>query len=511
MIFFIFFFIPSCIEAQIIINEFLPYPQSGYPEWIELHNPDSIFTFSTPMIWIEDASNRSRIEQIDIPPLGYLILCRDTALLKRTIGPIFCQLKQSSLPTLNNTSDKIKIRNQDSILIDSIFYLFRKEFRGKSMERYDINIIRDSLLLSQDPKGHTCGFMNACNPQDNDLVIESIQSRNKSIDIMLLNNGGRIIHDISIIISSDSIIKLVISKLEPKERSTLNIPINDNFLSKGMNHMNIESTHSDSDPRPYNNNGIFSHYRSFPRKSIMINEINVFEHVFPEYIEFRIMDTTLSLSDGYACILGNDTIDLQVEEFSEYVLMTKHDNWNIPSNISTLYHSGLAISNSGSIIQIIDPNGFVIDSIDYTHYINQYSSYMTNHSLEYIDSLHGGSWFVSTSEHGGTPGEINSRLIKIQDRQREFRLQKCRSQFSDCEEVQILHPFTIGIYSCDLYSLDGFYIKSIIMDKLISGEETYTLPDLAEITPSAYVLMHIVRDYYGTEIIRGISTFIKRN
>lgn len=512
MKFFIYLLVPVCIQAQIIINEFMPYPQTGNLEWIELHNPDSLFAFTSSMIWIEDATSKSRIENVHIPPLGYLIICRDTTLLKHTIGFVSCQLRQSSLPTLNNTYDKIKIRNQDSIIIDSIAYVFKKEFRGKSMERYEISRKKDSLTISISPTGHTCGFINACNPQDHDLLIESIIGQNDEISITLYNNGNSMLHDLSIIIITDSSRnQKYIPTLESKGRVKLNISMNDIHLSRGLNEIYLESIHSEQDPRPYNNNGIFSHYQSFPKRSIIINEINAFEHTYQEYVELRIMDSSLLLIDGYACIIGTDTIALQVEEASEYVLLTKDNKWSIPSNATKVFHQGLALSNSGSIIQIIDPNGFVIDSIDYTPHIKQYGNYLSNHSLEYIESLDGGNWFISLIEHGGSPGEPNSRINQRERKGSAFRLMKCTHRNTDCKEIHIIHPFTIGIYSCDMYTLDGFHVQSIIVEKLISGDDIYSLPVIVDISPSAYILVHTIRNYFGTDTLREITPFIKRN
>lgn len=503
--------IPACIHAQIIISEFMPYPHAGYPEWIELHNPDSVFPFSST-IWIEDATSRSRIENISIPALGYLVICRDTVLLHSTIGLIDCPMVQSSLPTLNNSSDKIKIRNHDSILIDSIAYVFKKEFRGKSMERFGNSQKQDSLSISLNPKGNTCGFINACNPMDDDLVIESIVGDTTAIIITLHNNGHAILRDIKItIFAGISMIQKQIVELQRNEHQAIKCFLNDIQISKGMNHITIQSMHALEDPRTYNNNGQFFFYQSFPPKSIIINEINVTDNNFPEYVELRILDKNLVLSEGYACIIGKDTIDIAMEDSLEYILLTKESSAFITSNACMIYSQGLSISNAGTTIQIIDPNGLVLDSIDYAPLINQFSAYIPKHSLEFIDSLNGGTWFVSTHEQGGTPGFMNSKISTLRERKSEFRLQTCTHQFTNCQEVYIQHPFTIGVYSCDIFTLDGLFVTSIIMDKLISGESICTLPESNEISPSVYILLHTIRDFYGTEIIQGVSPFIKRN
>ena len=61
------FLFPFIANSQIIINEFMPNPLSGNPEWIEFHNTDSANTFSIELLWIEDATNRVKVENIVIP------------------------------------------------------------------------------------------------------------------------------------------------------------------------------------------------------------------------------------------------------------------------------------------------------------------------------------------------------------------------------------------------------------------------------------------------------------
>ncbi len=512
MRFIIIIFIPACIHAQIIISEFMPYPHAGQPEWIELHNLDSIYSFTAQHIWIEDASSRTRIENISIPPLGFLVICRDTMLLHNSIGLIDCPILQFSLPTLNNASDKIKIRNQDSILFDSIAYVFKKEFRGKSMERYTFSQKQDSLCISLNPKGNTCGFTNACNPLNNDLLIESIIGDTEAIIITIHNNGHTILRDITIrIISDTSLIQKQITELKRGENQAIKIYVHDIQFTKGMNQISIESMHALEDPRTYNNNGQFFFYHSYPKRSIIINEINVTENNYPEFVELRILDNSLVLSEGYACIIGRDTIDISMEESTEYVILTKEISEHISASTNIIYSKGLTISNAGTIIQILDPNGLVLDSIDYAPLINQYGEYIPTHSLEFIESLNDGTWFVSTHEQGATPGFMNSKIIHKPENKSVFRIDKCSQRFTNCKEIYIEHPFTIGIYSCDVYTLDGVFVISLIMDKLISGEYICPLPESNELSPSIYVLLHTIRDYYGSDTLQGVSTFIKRN
>jgi len=505
------FLFPFIVNSQIIINEFMPNPLSGNPEWIELYNSDSANNFSIAVLWIEDATNRVKIENIDIPSREYLIITRDTNTLKNSVNPIQCKLRQAVLPTLNNSKDKIILRNQDSTILDSIAYTISKEQKGKSLERYKNLSSSNDLKTSIDPKGHTCGFINSILPLDNDLQLRSIFVNDDSIYFRLYNNGNIPIQDIQIIVSTGtSYVKSYLDILNTHQLSEIGISVSELQISKGMNQISIISSHLFEDPRLYNNNGVFEFYQSFPNRSIIINEINVHDNNFPEFIEIRILDNSINLQDGYTCIIGRDTIDLSLEDSSEYVLITKETDQRLSEQVC-IYDNGFSLSNEGRNIQIIDPNGIIIDSINYDYLIHKYSSYLPNSTFEYIDSLNGGTWFISMHEIGGTPGKMNSPIYSSNTKDITIEYEGCNGTYLNCQQIRINQPFTIGIYSCDVYTLDGFYISSIFVDKLIPSETVFPFFNMIDLPSSVYILVHRIKDYQGNDSISKITPCIKRN
>ena len=505
------FFFPFIANSQIIINEFMPYPLSGNPEWLELYNPDSINTCFIATLWIEDATNRVKIEDIVIPPKEYLIITRDTNTLKNTVNPIQCLLRQAVLPTLNNSKDKIILRNQDSTVIDSIAYSISKEQKGKSLERYKNSTSSNDLITTIHPNGHTCGFINSILPLENDLQLRSIFINDDSIYFRLYNNGNIPIQDIQIIVSTGtSNVKSYLDILMTHQISEIGISVSELQISKGMNQISITSSHLLEDPRLYNNNGVFEYYQSFPNRSIIINEINVHDNYFPEFIEIRVLDNSINLQDGYTCIIGRDTIDLSLEDTSEYILITKEPD-TILLEHSCIYDNSFSLSNEGIRIQIIDPNGLIIDSINYDYLILKYSSFLPNSSFEYSDSLNGGTWFISMNELGGTPGKMNSLIQSSNTKDITIEYEGCNGTYMNCQQIRIKQPFTIGIYSCDVYTLDGFFISSIFVDKLIPTETVFPFFDMIDLPSSAYILVHRIKDYQGIDSISKITPFIKRN
>ena len=489
----------------------MPYPLSGNSEWIELYNTDSTKIFSKAVLWIEDATNRIKVENIDIPPKEYLIITRDTNTLKNSVHPIQCILRQAVLPTLNNSKDKIILRNQDSTVIDSIAYTISKEQKGKSLERYKNSTSSNDLITTIHPNGHTCGFINSLIPLDNDLQLRSIFINDDSIYFRLYNNGNIPIQDIQIIVSTGtSNVKSYLDILMTHQISEIGISVSELQISKGMNQISITSSHLLEDPRLYNNNGVFEYYQSFPNRSIIINEINVHDNYFPEFIEIRVLDNSINLQDGYTCIIGRDTIDLSLEDTSEYILITKEPD-TILLEHSCIYDNSFSLLNEGIRIQIIDPNGLIIDSINYDYLILKYSSFLPNSSFEYSDSLNGGTWFISMNELGGTPGKMNSLIQSSNTKDITIEYEGCNGTYMNCQQIRIKQPFTIGIYSCDVYTLDGFFISSIFVDKLIPTETVFPFFDMIDLPSSAYILVHRIKDYQGIDSISKITPLIKRN
>jgi len=292
--------------------------------------------------------------------------------------------------------------------------------------------------------------------------------------------------------------------------SEIGISVSELQISKGMNQISITSSHLLEDPRLYNNNGVFEYYQSFPNRSIIINEINVHDNYFPEFIEIRVLDNSINLQDGYTCIIGRDTIDLSLEDNLEYVLITKEPDTRLLEH-SCIYDNSFSLSNEGIRIQIIDPNGLIIDSINYDYLIHKYSSYLPNASFEYSDSLNGGTWFISMNELGGTPGKMNSPIQSSNTKDITIEYEGCNGSFMNCQQIRIKQPFTIGIYSCDVYTLDGFFISSIFVDKLIPTETVFPFYDMIYLPSSAYILVHRIKDYQGIDSISKITPFIKRN
>jgi hypothetical protein len=166
--------------GDLIINEIFadPAPQIDLPsvEFAEIYN-SSGQTLSLKNWKFADPSSSANLGEITIAPNSYLILCAkaDTAEYKK-FGQV---LGLSPWPSLNNSSDVVKLINPSNTVIDSVAYseswyrTTAKKAGGWTLERID-PISRCSGLFnwsaSIDNSGGTPGRKNSIYSKDYDLL-----------------------------------------------------------------------------------------------------------------------------------------------------------------------------------------------------------------------------------------------------------------------------------------------------------------------------------------------------
>ncbi len=191
-------FINHLCTAKLIVSELMPAPSGNEPEWVELfNNSNQLISFDT--LYISDPSKELKLSNFILQPSQYSIITKDSAILKsiRTI-PDSAVIYQISMPTLNNTTDYLLIRNNDA-LIDSVYYDMKWGEPGKSIERLDYDLPADNVAnisASTDPTGSTAGRLNSNQkiyvPQNSDFLINEVMydvSENGSEYIELYNRS----------------------------------------------------------------------------------------------------------------------------------------------------------------------------------------------------------------------------------------------------------------------------------------------------------------------------------
>ncbi|HCI72775.1 MAG TPA: hypothetical protein DHV30_20155, partial [Balneola sp.] len=107
--------------GDIIINEFLKDPPGALEEYVELKNTSS--RLLNLKDWkLGDNGTLSTISDQDLAifPDSFVVITSDTAALKSVFGNVYAT--QVSLPAFNNTTDQIRLYDENGATIDSLEY-----------------------------------------------------------------------------------------------------------------------------------------------------------------------------------------------------------------------------------------------------------------------------------------------------------------------------------------------------------------------------------------------------
>jgi hypothetical protein len=166
-IFILLFIFYQKVNCQIVINEIFPEPLTNDPEWIELYNY-STENFNDELIYLSDAVSTKTISlSSPIQSNSYFLITPDSSTLKKKYSdvlPINTLIIQAKIPSLNNTTDILVLRNKDSLVIDSVYYDMKWGSRDVSLERRDclkLAVTNDNLIKSNAAIGATPGFENS--------------------------------------------------------------------------------------------------------------------------------------------------------------------------------------------------------------------------------------------------------------------------------------------------------------------------------------------------------------
>lgn len=437
-------------QAQVVINEILPVPPAGEPEWVELYN-GSDSTADLTGWWLTDLRTAARLPAFRLPARGYAVLSRDTTALREVRHvPNGAFLLEIRLPTLNNTSDALTLRRADSALIDSLFYSMRWGKSVVSLERRSAEApawSADNLAPCEAPGGATPGALNSVTPVPKDYRLLEFRLATPTSFLLAAENAGterqgRASCLLWVDRNRDSLLtaeelrwQQEIPELIPGQRWEHSVPADSLWegLPEGWYICQVV-VQLPGDARNWNDTLRRRFYRSVALPSLRFNEI--LSDPAPGGAEF------VELVN-----IGSDTLTLEGWKLHDWS-PSRSDTVSItaplrlPPNgfavvawdsaLVTLYpqlrtHPGfvlgkgtLTLNNAGDVLVLRDPNGVVVDSLAYStdwHDPALSSTQRRGRSLEklhpLLPSADRSSWSSSASAAGATPGEPNSIAVPL--------------------------------------------------------------------------------------------------
>ena len=403
--------------GDVIINEFLKDPDNDLPEYVELRNTSSKFiNLQNWMIGDNSSINTLTTQNFTLLPDSFVVVTSDTAALKNIFGEVYAL--QTSLPSLNNTTDQIRLLNNNSTTLDSLEYTPEWGGDDVALERREADVasvFRENWGDSPNPLTGTPGKQNEVQQDNTAPVLENSFAVNDTRITLVYNER----------VASSSAQNTDNYSITPS-LTIASISVNENevILNFSTNLQN-ETTYSitinnqqDIFGNTLAETSIDVRYLEFSASEpsdIVINEIlyqKVNENT-PEFIElFNRSDNNFDLSNWTISDAANNTATLPEGtslESGSYLVLT--DRMAFASTLSNgLFLSGFpSLNDNGDGIILKTESEVTIDSLFYTE---QFGGNEDGISAEKQDpngaSNDANNWSSNTSQSGNSAGVENS-------------------------------------------------------------------------------------------------------
>lgn len=506
----LFSLISETLLSDVIVNEVQPAPIGNEPEWLEIYNPTDE-DFELRDTYINDATNSLvRIPDFNIKSKKYAVLTKDsTALKQRRSIPWDCKIINiSKLPTFNNTTDLIVIRRSDSTIIDSVYYDIKWGKTGISLERKDWSkpaISNENWSASCSPDSATAGYENCNAVKDYSATVSLSRDKDLNLNFNIINTGRKPLSGINYDAYSDINNDGQFSNSERiSEGVVLTIP-KDNDLQLSILYNDLEKIL----PRKGKFKSVyyltmnsrkdtlfklfFDFYISYTFNSVKFNEI-MFDvsKENSEYLEFyNSTDDSINLYGWFIANKQNraksDTFritnDILVEPKGYFLIAFDTLIYNkfpylLANKNVVAKKSGYNLLAAGDKLIIADPNGMIIDSVNYEPAMHLPSLPIKKDvSLEKINvnliSYDIKSWTSSRDELGGTPSRPNSIFESVNS---EGFLSANPNPFSPFSQgsdskTEILFelPFNDALINIKIFDASGYFVFEPVNNRVSSS------------------------------------------
>jgi hypothetical protein len=505
---------PACLvmgavlgTTDIRLNEIMYAPTSPEPEWIELINRGSE-PVNLKKWQLSDASPARHLlpaNDIIVQPGGFLILTRDSSVLRGFRGPVACSvISVPGFPSLNNGGDAVVLLDMQGNVVDSLTYLpgWGGNDGGRSLER------RDADAASSDPStwgtclsaaGATPGLPNSIRRLSLDLSISVLYLPVGTVDTVVVtvrNDGRNPVNGFDILLyddrnldsvgTSDELATSVAPAVSLSPGDSVRVPLAVT-LSSGV-HRLIAVAEFPADERFENNRAICDAMKSFSRGVLLVNEIMAEpgsgRSEYAELVNTSAYDVDVkgwSLTDltGSAGRSVISAVSRRIHP-GEYLVVAADSSLfrqfpglaGVDSRLVVIFPGGhLSLNNDGDAVVIKDVDEVTIDSVLYSSsWHNPDLASHVGRSLERISptvaSGDGYNWGTCVDASGGTPCRRNS--LSVSSSPARARLSFAPNPFSPdgdgYDDVIVIHyemPLQTSIVNVKIFDIQGRLIRRL--------------------------------------------------
>ncbi|MCS6818390.1 MAG: lamin tail domain-containing protein, partial [Chitinophagales bacterium] len=424
---------------DVVINEIMPDPEPsvGLPnvEYVELYNRTN-FPINLNGWRFSDRSSTAVLPNVFIPAKGFAVIVRkDSAAFFKSLGAVVAEV--NTLPSLNNTSDSISLRDPTGQIIHSLVYYDAwygddtKKQGGYSLELRNPNnpcAAEGNWLGSTDETGGTPGKSNSVFDPNlslefrvgNAFFISTVSIRvffNQAADVVSASNPQHYVLDAGYgnpqtvvfdSVAGNNVLLLYNQPFDTTRIYQLTVSSVKNCVSSGINATTL----------------LLAFPRVADRYDIIITEIMAdpdppVQLPNREYLElYNRSNKAISLKNW---ILGKPTTktDAKLPDIlmmpGAYLLVCaatavgEFSPFTFPAGVSSFP----SLTNTGDAIYLKDERGNLIHYVEYNDsWYRDNNKKSGGYSLEMIDVNFpcGGAfnWTASNSATGGTPGAPNA-------------------------------------------------------------------------------------------------------
>ena len=412
-----------------VLNEFIPQPISGLPEFVEIVNMNSD-TVDLKNWRITDSNEGLNfgLGSVSIAMGEYVVIAADSTLVDSVPNGVPYLTPGGGFPTLNNSGDEIRIFDPFNTLIDSLFYSSTWGInQGISLEKYytiDSSHIQVNWAPSTSLFGFTIGALNAVTPaiingtllSENIYYSPSIPTETDEVimSVPILNSGTSIFSGMVQVFSNNVMINQSgINSGNIGDTVLVNISIG--TFNSGFNEMSL-SLIVENDENENDNTGLDTLKIRYPFGTILINEFmsapNNDQSEFVELFAFQNLDMIeWSISDNHLDPVYLNTISVSSGDF--IVVLSDSNMMDILDGDAHLFFpfNFPSLNNSGDGIYLFDHTASVIDSLNYDAEWPLTGERSTEKIRQSYTSNGSSNWLLADENISMTPGNKNSVMI----------------------------------------------------------------------------------------------------
>lgn len=404
--------------GDVRINEFMPWPNSGDPEWVELLN---MLDESIPLnvLSLSDGGHLKALSGFDsIPPHGFKVISE----FESEFG---CGFVPDSWPGYTNSADEIVLGDTHSNRLDSLHYSAAWHIiQGASMERIWPDSSAEAVNnWSPNFGGGTPCEMNLATPRPIDLTISSIhftkeillRGGHDSLEITIQNEGYETSLPATLTWGFDDFTgSKSIAPINGFDSLVTHISVD--FHEGGLRPLQLEIS-TTGDENEWNNSYNDTVAIGYPNGCIALNEIAAIpQETQPEYVELVSLDTGIidlagwSIRDaGQQKHQVNTVTTLHPNEFLVLASSNNLDSYFDLQNIAVIVpESWPTLNNTTDSVVVLDAVGHTVAQIGYNTAWGNNANVSLERRALWLPGQDEENWGSCLLPEGGTPGRENS-------------------------------------------------------------------------------------------------------